>query len=60
MSVLCVVPHPDDEVLGAGATMARHVEDGDEVHVCILPDGVTSRYDERTKEAEAEIEQRRY
>ena len=59
MNVLCVAAHPDDEVLGAGATMARHIADGDDVHVCILSDGVTSRYDEVTPEAAAEIEQRR-
>jgi LmbE family N-acetylglucosaminyl deacetylase len=59
MSVLCVVAHPDDEVLGAGATLARHVDEGDDVHVCILSDGVTSRYDEVTDTAKAEIQQRR-
>lgn len=58
MSILCVVAHPDDEVLGVGGTLARHAADGDDVHICILSDGVTSRYDE-TDAAEAEIEQRR-
>jgi LmbE family N-acetylglucosaminyl deacetylase len=59
MSVLCVAAHPDDEVLGAGATLARHVEGGDDVHVCFLSDGVTSRYDEITESARDEIRQRR-
>ena len=58
MSVLCIVAHPDDEVLGGGGTLARHAADGDDVHVCILSDGVTSRYDD-TEAAETEIEQRR-
>jgi LmbE family N-acetylglucosaminyl deacetylase len=58
MSVLCVAAHPDDEVLGAGGTLARHAADGDDVHVCILSDGVTSRYDD-TSAADAEIERRR-
>jgi LmbE family N-acetylglucosaminyl deacetylase len=58
MSILCVVAHPDDEVLGVGGTLARHAADGDEVHICILSDGVTSRYDE-TDAADAEIKQRR-
>ena len=58
MSVLCIVAHPDDEVLGVGGTLARHAADGDEVHICILSDGVTSRYDE-TDAADAEIKQRR-
>ena len=58
MSVVCIVAHPDDEVLGVGGTLARHAADGDEVHICILSDGVTSRYDE-TDAADAEIKQRR-
>jgi LmbE family N-acetylglucosaminyl deacetylase len=58
MSVLCVVAHPDDEVLGVGGTLARHTADGEAVHICILSNGVTSRYDD-TEAADAEIEQRR-
>lgn len=58
MSVLCVAAHPDDEVLGAGGTLARHAGNDDDVHVCILSDGVTSRYDDASA-ADAEIERRR-
>lgn len=43
MKVLCIVAHPDDEVLGAGATLAKHALDGDEVHILILTDGESSR-----------------
>lgn len=35
-SVLCVVAHPDDEVLGCGGTLAKHAEEGDEVWILIL------------------------
>ena len=59
MSILCIVAHPDDEVLGMGGTLARHAADGEDVHVCILSDGVTSRYDEVTEAAEEEITRRR-
>jgi len=58
-TVLAVVAHPDDETIGAGGTLARHAAAGDDVHVLVLGDGVTSRYDERTPAAEAEIERRR-
>jgi LmbE family N-acetylglucosaminyl deacetylase len=58
MSVLCFAAHPDDEVLGVGGTLARHAADGDDVHICILSDGVTSRYDTGDA-ADAEIRQRR-
>lgn len=58
MTILCVVAHPDDEVLGVGGTLARHAAAGEDVHVCILSDGVTSRYDDESAAA-AEIEARR-
>jgi len=41
--VLVVAAHPDDEVLGAGATAARRAAAGDRVHVAILGEGITSR-----------------
>jgi LmbE family N-acetylglucosaminyl deacetylase len=41
--VLVVAAHPDDEVLGCGAAMAKHARDGDRVHVLILAEGLTSR-----------------
>jgi LmbE family N-acetylglucosaminyl deacetylase len=58
MSVLCVAAHPDDEVIGVGGTLTRHAAEGDDVHVCLLSDGVTSRYDD-AEAAESEIERRR-
>ncbi len=41
--VLIVAAHPDDEVLGVGGTVARHVAEGDEVYALILGEGQTSR-----------------
>lgn len=43
MSYLVVVAHPDDEVLGAGATISKLTEAGHEVNVCILCGDVEAR-----------------
>jgi LmbE family N-acetylglucosaminyl deacetylase len=42
-SVLVVVAHPDDEVLGSGGTIARHAALGEKVYVLFLTDGVGAR-----------------
>ena len=36
MKVLIIAPHPDDEVLGCGGTVAKHTKRGDEVYLCIV------------------------
>lgn len=41
--ILVVVAHPDDEVLGCGGTILRHLSFGDEVFIAILGEGITSR-----------------
>lgn len=42
--ILVITAHPDDEVLGCGGTIAKHVLQGDEVYCLILGEGITSRY----------------
>lgn len=43
MNVLVVCAHPDDEVLGAGGTLAKHKMNGDDVYSCILCEQATVR-----------------
>lgn len=46
--IMVVVAHPDDELLGLGASMHRLIKDyGVTTHVVILGEGITSRSDER-------------
>lgn len=41
--ILVLAAHPDDEVLGCGGALARHAEEGANIHVAFLADGVNSR-----------------
>lgn len=43
MTYLVVVAHPDDEVLGAGATMYKLAQEGHSVNICILSGDVDAR-----------------
>ena len=43
MNVLVVVAHPDDELLGCGGTILKHIRAGDTVYIGILAEGITSR-----------------
>ncbi len=42
-TVLVVAAHPDDEVLGCGATLARHCAEGARVDALIMTDGIGAR-----------------
>lgn len=39
MRVLVIAPHPDDEIIGVGGTIAKRANDGDEVYVCVVTKG---------------------
>lgn len=39
MSTLVIAPHPDDEILGVGGTIAKLTMLGEPVHVCIVTRG---------------------
>ena len=41
--VFVVAAHPDDEVLGCGATLSRFAREGNKTHILILSTGLTYR-----------------
>lgn len=43
MNYLVVVAHPDDEVLGAGATIHKLISEGNNVAICIMANGAEAR-----------------
>jgi LmbE family N-acetylglucosaminyl deacetylase len=45
MNILVLAAHPDDEVLGCGGTIARMAQEGNDVFIAILGEGITSRLD---------------
>lgn len=45
MRLLVIAPHPDDEVLGVGGTMARFGQEGHDVVVAIVTQGDPSLFD---------------
>jgi LmbE family N-acetylglucosaminyl deacetylase len=57
-TVLVIAPHPDDETLGCGGTLLRHVERGDRVHWLIFTSIKTSQgfSEERVNSRAAEID----
>lgn len=56
MSTVVFAAHPDDEVLGAGGTIARLSAEGEQVHVHILGEGGTSRLEPQGSDNPAALE----
>lgn len=53
--ILVIAAHPDDEILGCGATIAKHIEIGSTVKVIIAAEGATSRVGEINSEVREEL-----
>tara|TARA_Y100001934_G_C12294413_1_gene746593 strand:+ start:326 stop:988 length:663 start_codon:yes stop_codon:yes gene_type:complete len=53
MNILIIAPHMDDEVLGCGGTIVRHINAGDHVTVCIVANrAYNHQYDPKLIEQE--------
>lgn len=58
MKVLVIGAHPDDEVLGAGGAILKHVSQGDTVSVCIVTKSYSPEWSEESR-AQKVIEERK-
>jgi len=48
LKALVIAPHPDDETIGAGGVIARHIVLGDEISWCVVTQGYTPQWSEDT------------
>ena len=48
-TILIIVAHPDDEVLGCGGSMAKWAKEGHDLHVLVMAEGATSRDKSRVR-----------
>ena len=54
--ILVIAAHPDDELLGCGATLALHSKNGDEIHSLILCEGESMRKQDHSVKKAATLE----
>ena len=48
-NIVCIAAHPDDEVLGLGGTLIKHVNSGDKVFIILLSEGESSKIEKNKK-----------
>ncbi len=44
--ILAIAPHADDEIIGLGGTLIKHIEQGDEVYICVVTRGTPPIFSE--------------
>jgi len=49
--ILVIAPHADDEVLGSGGSIIKHVENGDDVYVVIVADRYTGDWQSQREQS---------
>ena len=47
MKILIIAAHPDDEVLGMGATIKKLSKKRHEIHLCVVTDGASAQYQDK-------------
>ena len=57
--IFVIAAHPDDEVLGCGGTLLKHISQGDKVYILYVSEGVSGRYpDKQDIKSQTEISER--
>lgn len=56
MKVMVFAAHPDDEIIGVGGTLAKHVRQGDSVSAVIMAEGKSSRKTDYKKPEDSVME----
>ena len=56
MTILVIAAHPDDEILGCGGTVARYSDEGHDVQIAFLGEGISSRHGQRDEAPSAELQ----
>ena len=46
MNILVIAAHPDDEVLGMGATIKKLSKKGEQIHLCVISEGASAQYND--------------
>lgn len=47
MNILVIAAHPDDEVLGMGATIKKLADKNDKIHLCVVSEGASAQYKDK-------------
>ena len=55
--ILVIVAHPDDETIGCGGTLARHLKKGDYVFCISLTNGIGARFKKKINKEELFVRQ---
>ena len=45
--IFVVAAHPDDEILGCGGTLLKHIYNGDKVYILFVSEGVSGRHEKK-------------